>query len=298
MKTDYKAIQNELGHYSVKPMPTDEDLKEHYAQYYSNPHTTTYQVEYTDKEIQHKKLRARLNLHAIDLVFKDQKSDRKLLEIGYGEGFLLQEAHENGYQVSGIDFTMQGIHKFHPNLATCLEEGDAYGYLDRLMADDIKYDVCVLQNVLEHVIDPVDILGRLRSLLSKDGLLVINVPNDYSPLQKLLKDLGHIDQDFWFAPPEHLHYFNVKNLEAFVNDQGYDVLDKFGDFPIDLYLMHPGSNYIADKSQGKAAHHARIDLDILMAESGMKAYHNFCQSLSGVGIGRNVAIILRKKSIG
>jgi hypothetical protein len=62
-----------------------------------------------------------------------------------------------------------------------------------------------------------------------------------------------------------------------------------------MFLFHPGSNYVLRREQGKAAHQARLTLDLLLAERGLGPYHRFCQAMSGCGIGRNVTVILRSR---
>ncbi|MEE9268541.1 MAG: hypothetical protein V3U70_03960, partial [Thermoplasmata archaeon] len=73
--------------------------------------------------------------------------------------------------------------------------------------------------------------------------------------------------------------------------EGLEVLDLYGGFPVDLFLLHPASNYVRDASQGKAAHLARVAAELSIAEHGMEAFHRYFQGLAGCGMGRTITVI-------
>jgi SAM-dependent methyltransferase len=287
------------GYISAFPQPNASELSQFYSElYYQKPQTTTYQQTYPPEELEQKRLRARLLMHALEQFHDKRARDTDFLEIGSGEGFVLKAATDADYQTKGIDFSSFGLSKFHPELMDRLDTGDAFDLLDRYIAKGGKTDICVLQNVLEHVIDPVGLMGRIKGMLSDGGLMAVTVPNDFSRLQQRASELRLIDDEYWFLPPQHLHYFNPASLETFLNSMGFEVLDAYGDFPIELFLFHPGSNYVRDPSAGPKAHAARVALDLLLAEKGMGLYHAFCKAMTGCGFGRNVTMIVRPKEAG
>ncbi len=288
----YNKQRNNYGFFSATPLPSTTELAEFYAKtYYQNSASTTYQVTYSEDELAQKRLRSELLLHAALLQRKGIKG--QFLEVGCGEGFLLNAASEAGFDVEGLDFSIHGIETFHPRLIGRVHVGDAFDLLDQFIDQGKPVDVCVLQNVLEHVIDPALLLNRIKRLVGPDGLVIITVPNDFSALQEQVMEQKISDREYWFAPPQHLHYFNVDTLIQFVTDMGFGLLDSYGDFPIEMFLFHPDSNYVADKSKGKGAHQARVALDLLLARKGVGPYHRFCQAITGCGLGRNVTVVLQ-----
>lgn len=292
----YNRKLSPFGYISADPLPSEKELAEHYSsKYYDAPSTATYQLGYTDDELKQKKIRADLVIHAISQLYSNEVQGKTLFEVGYGEGFILDAAAKAGMDIDGVDFTDAGVLRMNPHLRDKVEAKNAYEHLEDLIQHNKKYDICVIQNVLEHVIDPDRMLNLLKSILKPGGHLLVNVPNDYSGLQKLALEKEFIDRDFWFGPVEHLHYFNTENLPPYIASKGFIVKDMFGDFPIDIFLLNQHANYVADRSKGKAAHNARIMLDLLMADKGMEAYHRFCQAMSGVGIGRNICVIAQLK---
>ena len=175
--------------------------------------------------------------------------------------------------------------------------GDIELTLDSLAFEGRTFDACSVINVLEHVRDPLNILSLIRAVLAKDGVIAITVPNDYSMLQQLLTDKGFISENYWFAPPQHLNYWNTENLPRFLIDAGFSILDAYSDFPIEMYLLHPASNYISDRERsGPEAHQARLLFDLLITEMGLDAYLDFYRSMFKVGQGRNITIVVRPSS--
>lgn len=293
----YRFVTQPEGFVSVDPLPDPDELAAFYEQlYYQSPQSATFQTNYSDCEIAQRYMRGRLLLHAIAAATKAPVASKRVLEVGCGEGFLLKTARDAGCRVRGIDFSSFGLERWHPDLLPHTESGNAFQILDRIIEEKLSFDICVLQNVLEHVINPRALMDQLRCLLSPGGVIAVTVPNDFSGVQIRAEELGLINRRFWLAPPQHLHYFNTNTLAPFVRAMGFEPLDAFADFPIELYLYHPASNYIADSTAGKGAHRARIELELLLAESGFERLHQLYRSMTECGLGRNITMIARPAS--
>ena len=286
-------VEQPGGWVSASPLPSATDLRKFYAElYYQTPQTTTYQAEYSDLDRRYKTMRCDALLHALARLGLS-KGDA-FLDVGAGEGFLMDAADRERYDVTGLDHSSFGVEKFVPRLRDRLVVGDVVESLSSLAASGRRFVVCSLLNVIEHVVDPAGLMESVRHAMSPGGLVAITVPNDYSRLQALLREERMIDRDHWSAPPQHLHYFNAENLVRFCQSSGFEIVDGYSDFPIELYLLHPGSNYVTDASNGPAAHRARLLHDLLIAEAGMDRYLSVYRALFSVGAGRNITLILRQ----
>jgi 2-polyprenyl-3-methyl-5-hydroxy-6-metoxy-1,4-benzoquinol methylase len=293
------AVEAE-GWRRVTPSPSAEALKAFYAGEYFQASHGTYAQAYSETEIEHRGLLARLMLAAIGegRGRTEGQAGGSLLEIGCGEGWFLAAADAAGYAVKGIDFSHDGLQRFHPQFLDRAQFGDAFEILDGLIDQGMRVDVCVMEHVLEHVVDPDGLLARLPRLLNPGGAVAITVPNDFSPLQLAAREQGVIDRDFWVAPPQHLNYFNAASLPALLTRMGFAVKVGFASFPIDWFLMHPGSNYVADPAAGKAAHRARMAIDLLLAGQGMDAYLGLAKALFACGAGRSLTVVASLSSQG
>ena len=147
--------------------------------------------------------------------------------------------------------------------------------------------------MLEHVIDPLALLKSLRTLVSQGGLAVVTVPNDCSITQRGALANQHIDSAFWVAPPDHLTYFDHVSLTNAANETGWECVEMLGDFPVDWFLFHPGSNYVRDKSVGKAAHKARVQIENIIHKQPIEDVLRFWSAAAKMGIGRDITAFLR-----
>ena len=289
---DYALVTHPDGWRTVEPKPSPEELKAFYAREYFQGSHGTYSQGYTDQEVRHRHLLARQTLLAVERAMgREPAAGDSLLEIGCGEGWFLKAADQAGFTVRGLDYSDDGLKRFHPDYLDRVTFGDALENLDGLIAAGQAADVCVMEHVLEHVVDAEGLLARLPRLLKPAGVVAITVPNDFSPLQLAAREQGLVSRDFWVAPPQHLNYFNAESLMRLMGRMGFAVQLAFASFPIDWFLMHPGSNYVADGAQGKPAHRARMALDLMMAEQGLAAFLDFGRALFDVGMGRSLTIV-------
>src|SRR5262249_24930137 len=102
----------------------------------------------------------------------------RMLDVGCGEGFALASFAAEGWRVEGIHYSSAGVAAMHPELAGRVAVGDVGELLEQRIAQGHRYDLVWLMNVLEHVLDPVALLERLRRIVADGGLLVVVVPND------------------------------------------------------------------------------------------------------------------------
>lgn len=294
-----KTVVNQSGFISIKDLPSDIELEKFYEKHYFQDEKTrpkSYQLSYDDREKKHIDLVNDLSFHAICTINPNwKKNPGSLLEIGVGEGYSLARAQFYGWSVQGVDFGDHGLQKFNPQIIDKLEKGNIFKILEKYSKENKKFDVCIVKNVLEHVIDPKELLNTLRNLLKKNGILVLTVPNDFSKLQLRALELGLVNEKFWLMPPQHLHYFNSENICSFLEENNFSILDLYSSFPIDFFLYSSGSNYIKNPKSGKSTHKARVELEILMAENNLKNYHRFCQSLALCHVGRNLTILIKPK---
>ena len=69
--------------------------------------------------------------------------------------------------------------------------------------DSDKYDLVIMRHVLEHFLDPLAVMKKVRKVLSRDGLLYLAVPNNLKPTKNL--------EGRWFRVV-HTYYFNRMSL--------------------------------------------------------------------------------------
>lgn len=278
-----KIVRNALGFAEVEPKPTAEDLRAHYrARYFAAAESNNqYAHPYTDEELRHKSIVGREAL-----LYVDQQASC-VLELGVGEGFFLRHFDELGWEVHGVDFTDDGLRAHTPQLLGKVHIGDMFDYVDDLCRQGRRFDLIACNNILEHVIDPLAALKKIRSLLSPRGVCRIVVPNDGSWLQHEIVRRKYAQADFWVSPPEHLSYFTIDTLRRTLESEGFSVIDMLADFPIDLFLLNPDTNYMSDRSKGRNCHFVRTAFESSLAEIDFDKLIAFRRGCAQAGIGRN-----------
>ena len=283
MKKIYSELCNRLGYYEVIPKPTPEELNHHYTEKYYQNAQGSYAIEYTPEELTYYKNIARVALNTARRLTKEES----LYDLGCGEGFFSKAFNDFGWKVSCCDFSEFGIAKHNEDLLPFFSSGDIFELTKAQIAKKRTYGLINLQNVLEHVIDPVALLVEVKPLLGSKSIIRIKVPNDYSDFQKALIERRNTTKT-WFSPPEHLSYFNKKGLENILQHCGYQVLSLQATFPIEVFLANNHSNYWKDRSLGKQAHLARIFCENHLIEANIEDYIDYSQAAARLGFGREL----------
>ena len=144
-----------------------------------------------------------LNIDTID--------NKTFLDIGSGSGEVLFFAKKIGFEVLGIEpntgYANFSKDELHLNVLNST--------LEKTKFENKKFDVIHLNQVLEHMPDPLDALSRLKNLLEQNGLLVITVPdieaNLHSPMTR-----------FHYA---HVYNYNHLNLKKIIDKSGLQILN-------------------------------------------------------------------------
>lgn len=156
---------------------------------------------------------------------------RDVLEVGCGEGYMLQVLHQAnlGASLTGVDISETAIADARERLGETakLEARDA-----RELADDGRtFDLVVMLEVLEHIPDPAQMLPILDKLT--DRYLLLSVP--WEPFFRGLnllrgKHVGALGND-----PEHVNHWGRRSFFSFV-EQRFTILETPVVFPWTMCL--------------------------------------------------------------
>ncbi len=286
-----ELVQLPEGYWQIKNMPTMEELEKYYSQEHYQQARGSYESCYSDEERHWKKTEQDLIVSAM----LEVGTFSRCLDIGCGEGYLMNAFFEQNCQVTGVDFSSYGIQKENPHLVDNFKQADIYEFIEN--EDLASYDCLSLMNVIEHVRNPRALLTSLFDKMTDNTLLAITFPNDFSLLQSFLQKKNKIDKEFWISLPRHLSYFNTISMEKFLNNIGFKIHSKIANFPIDFQLLNDNSNYILDPSKGKNTHHYRVALHNLLYDTDKTKYLTILKTLAEMGFGRNVTFVCKKHNV-
>lgn len=136
------------------------------------------------------------------------RQGKRLLEIGVGSGSFLKAAKKEGFAVMGCDLSVPLCRRVERESGIEMH----CGYLSDLPGDG-RFEVVVMNHVLEHVPQPVEFLQDAIRLLAPGGILHIAVPNI---------DCWEARLPGWTSyEPYHLTYFNRRTLQRVVSSAGF-----------------------------------------------------------------------------
>lgn len=179
-----------------KSIPTTEELITHYKQYqrndYLSPITITRYNELLDE-------------------MEPFRKTNKLLDVGCGIGYFLEEAKKRGWEVYGTEFTDKAME-------ICSAKGITMkqGVLNSADFDAESFDVITSFEVIEHINNPREELSQFHKLLRKGGLCYVTTPNFNSLLRYRLKEQYNV-----ISYPEHLSYYTPKTLKSVFKLSGF-----------------------------------------------------------------------------
>lgn len=166
-----------------------------------------------------------------DLLASIPLNAQKVLEIGCGKGNFGRAYKE---QNPTVEYT--GVELFKDAAL------HASKYLDHVICGDIeqtkilaklekslkgkKFDTLIFGDVLEHLMEPSDVLKNLYPLVANGGMCIACVPNvgHWTLLQQLLK--GRWDYaDSGLLDRTHLRFFTLETTVELFQNSGWTVLD-------------------------------------------------------------------------
>ena len=80
-------------------------------------------------------------------------------------------------------------------------------------------DVVSVFDVLEHLVDPIEILKKINTKLKKEGKIFMTFPHSESFKSKILKDNWSM-----VSPLAHIHYFSKKSTKIMLEKSGYQIV--------------------------------------------------------------------------
>lgn len=179
-------------------IPTTEELEEYYDGYgrddYLSPITIKRYNELLDG-------------------FEKFRKTGKILDVGCGIGYFLEEAKKRGWKVHGTEYTDEAIR-------ICEEKGIkvSKGKLNPNNYQEEMFDVITSFEVIEHINNPVEEIENFNKILRKDGAVYVTTPNFNSLLRYRLKSKYNI-----ICYPEHLTYYTPTTIKKTFMNSGFSV---------------------------------------------------------------------------
>lgn len=162
------------------------------------------------------------------LAFIPQNAKR-ILEVGCGEGAFSKALKREDREIWGVEMNPTAAEKAI-DVFTYVLQGDFNSIYEQLPEN--HFDCIIFNDVLEHIYSPWDTLKMLKSLLSKDGVLVSSIPNFRFMSNFIIEILYHGEFQYrvegGILDDTHIRFFTSKSIRRMHEEQGYSILEHKG----------------------------------------------------------------------
>lgn len=192
---------SDCGFVYTNPRPTEKVMESFYRHDYRTYYSGELDADRGYERMSVLKIRAKKLLK----ILPEIKPEAKILDVGCESGSLLQVCKDLYPQaeLSGIEPSSE-LSEFARNATGAnIYNLTLQEFFLKHDPEDLKFNIIVLNHVLEHLYHPVQKLTSLTRYLTPDGLIILEVPDMLSPSWIRPKDMFHI---------AHISHFTLESL--------------------------------------------------------------------------------------
>jgi 2-polyprenyl-3-methyl-5-hydroxy-6-metoxy-1,4-benzoquinol methylase len=206
------------------------------------------------------------------------RSSDRVLDVGSGAGAFLSVFAARGWSVEGTELSDAAAVRLRSGGFTI-----HCGELEQLDLAPGTYDVIIMSELLEHLLDPRGVLSAALRLLRPGGALYLTTPNFGSLSRRVLGKRWRV-----ISPPEHLSYFTEESAGRLLKACSYRLCEVWTDGlnPYELWAVRTQGNGDSSAAlQGAKAASEELRLATLRspARSALKSAVNRMLRAFGLG---------------
>src|SRR4051794_20482790 len=138
----------------------------------------------------------------------------RMLDLGCWVGYLLAEARERGWDVTGVEPSAFAASFARDHLGLPIIQADLFS----APLPERGFDAIVLGDVIEHLPEPAAALERIAGLLAPGGVLYLALPDAGSTVAR------GMGRRWWSVIPTHVQHFTRESMRRLLQRSGYTPL--------------------------------------------------------------------------
>lgn len=212
---DFKKLFIKKGHHfwgcpqcglqKQDPLPTPEELSAYYEQSYNSGMYEEFASASSLKD-----MTAQQRLKEVGSVIP---LEGRWLDVGASTGNFSYAASQQGIDAEGVELSETACQSGRERGITMHA-----GMLNSLPEVE-NYDCITAFDLIEHVLDPPQLIHDAYKRLKSGGYLVLTLP-DLGSLQRMLMR----SRWYFYIPEEHLHYFKRSTMRRFLERQDFEIV--------------------------------------------------------------------------
>ncbi len=141
---------------------------------------------------------------------------KSLLDIGAASGIFVKLANEKGYESQGIEPSSALVKEAKEKFGIDIFEGTIEDFQLKK-----KFSVITMLDLIEHVTNPSEFVGKVSGFIEKGGILILVTPDIDSIPAKIFRN------KWWHYRTAHVNFFNKKSLEYLLEKYGFKIEKKY-----------------------------------------------------------------------
>jgi 2-polyprenyl-3-methyl-5-hydroxy-6-metoxy-1,4-benzoquinol methylase len=153
---------------------------------------------------------------------------KKILDVGCADASFAETVKKkNNAEVWGIEFmpeiAKKGVSKIDKILIGTIEET-----ISQIPKN--YFDVIYFNDVLEHLLDPYNLLEKIKQHLTKDGVVISSIPNvrHHKTFMKLVFKKEWTYESHGILDKTHFRFFTKKSIQSMYEDAGFEIISHNG----------------------------------------------------------------------
>ena len=190
--------------------------KERYHAFYTKEYDTYYRPEVIGKKYKYDPYTTIKGIVARSKgIFSFDESNLNILDIGTGMGdsliYLKNEINKTAsyFAIESSEYCITHLEK--NGITVITNDVDENWHL----ANKEKFDIVIMRHVLEHFLNPADVLQKVKETLNPNGVLYVAVPDAKNPTKPLLAHFFRV---------VHVSYFSKISLTNLFTLTGFNLL--------------------------------------------------------------------------
>ncbi len=192
--SDYNYYRCKRCYYLfVYPKPSAGELRKYYqnTKFYDKAESETLRLVRESNS----------RLQMLSGLAKEYGLKKTLLDVGSASGIFLEQGKKNGWSVEGIEPSSELANKARNKGFTVTE-----GLVEELPGNT-KFPIVTAWEVIEHTIDPIEFMAKLRGYVQYGGLIALSTPLSNGLQARILGSRFPM-----ICPPEHISLFSRKSI--------------------------------------------------------------------------------------
>jgi 2-polyprenyl-3-methyl-5-hydroxy-6-metoxy-1,4-benzoquinol methylase len=161
-------------------------------------------------------------------VLKWVGENKRVLEVACHTGYFSAWLKRQGCEVTGAEIYEPALEKAKPYLAKWVLGNIETDEVWELVSED-KYDVVLYMHILEHLINPEEILMKTLQILNPNGHVVICLPNISNSVNRWEMFRGNFTYtETGVMDRTHLRFYNYYTAAAMIQRSGFKIEEYHG----------------------------------------------------------------------